>query len=55
MSDVMEQYKIPGWTVRMRTFVVEAESVQVRLNLVASGPLNKPVDGHGHTPSIDKE
>lgn len=56
MNDVMERYRIPGRKLRTRTFVIaEGESVQVRLNLVASGSPDKPVAGHGQAPSIDKE
>ena len=56
MGDVMERYEIPGWKLRTRTFViVEGESVQVRLNLAASGPPDKRLAGHGQARSIDKE
>lgn len=56
MSDVMERYKIPGWKVRTRAFVMaEGESVQVRLNLVVPDSLDKPVIVHEHTQNVDKE
>lgn len=49
MEDIMTRYKIPGWRVKTRTYVItDKESVQVRLDLAsAAHSINTSVEQPG--------